>query len=106
MYKHTCRILDAHPRIGAPTPGLSAQSAQEQRTTEGIAEAVLMELAALNTAYEARFGFKFVVFVNGRTRAEILPVFRVRLMRQTHEEREEGLGAMVAIARARLHKLL
>ena len=34
--------------------------------------AVLAELAELNAAYEAKFGFRFVVFVNRRPSAEIL----------------------------------
>ena len=38
--------------------------------------AVLAELARLNTEYEARHGFRFVVFVNRRPKAEILEVLR------------------------------
>ena len=40
---------------------------------------VLAELAELNKTYEEKFGFRFVVFVNRRPRAEILPVLRERL---------------------------
>jgi 2-oxo-4-hydroxy-4-carboxy-5-ureidoimidazoline decarboxylase len=62
---------------------------------------VLAELAELNRAYEERFGFRFVVFVNGRTRAELLPVLRERLERTRDEELETGLRDLVAIARDR-----
>ncbi|MDP9285507.1 MAG: 2-oxo-4-hydroxy-4-carboxy-5-ureidoimidazoline decarboxylase, partial [Actinomycetota bacterium] len=57
-------LLDAHPAIGGKTT--SARSAREQGTDDD--PAVLAELAELNAAYEAKFGFRFVVFVNGRPR--------------------------------------
>ena len=82
--------LAAHPRIGEASP--------EQRGDEA---AVLAELAELNRAYEERFGFRFVVFVNRRTRAEIVPVLRERLGRTREEELETGLRELVAIARDR-----
>ena len=66
----------AHPAIGARS-GLSARSAAEQG---GDADPVILsELAYLNQVYEEKFGFRFVVFVNGRPKAEILDVLRDRL---------------------------
>ena len=62
---------------------------------------MLAELARLNEAYERRFGFGFVVFVNGRTRAELVPVLRERLERERADELETGLRELCAIARAR-----
>jgi 2-oxo-4-hydroxy-4-carboxy--5-ureidoimidazoline (OHCU) decarboxylase len=82
--------LAAHPRIGESSP--------EQH---GGDAAVLEELARLNRAYEERFGFAFVVFVNGRPREELLPVLRKRLLRTREEELETGLRELCAIARAR-----
>jgi len=82
--------LATHPRIG--------EQAEEQR---GAEPEVLDELAHLNEAYEKRFGFEFVVFVNGRTRAELLPVLRHRLERERAEELETGLRELCAIARTR-----
>ena len=82
--------LAAHPRIGEPS---SEQSGAEPN--------VLAELAELNRAYEERFGFRFVVFVAGRTRAELLPVLRERLERTREDELETGLRDLVAIARDR-----
>ena len=79
--------LAAHPRIGE-------RSAEQH----GDDPAVLAELAELNAAYEEKFGFRFVVFVNRRSRAEILPVFRERLARTRDEELETGLDDLVAIA--------
>jgi 2-oxo-4-hydroxy-4-carboxy--5-ureidoimidazoline (OHCU) decarboxylase len=82
--------LATHPRIGEPS--------EEQR---GAEPGVLAELARLNEEYEQRFGFSFVVFVNGRTRAEIVPVLRDRLGRTRADELETGLRALCEIARDR-----
>jgi 2-oxo-4-hydroxy-4-carboxy--5-ureidoimidazoline (OHCU) decarboxylase len=85
--------LAAHPRIGERSP--------EQH---GDDPAVLAELAELNRAYEERFGFRFVVFVNGRSRAEILPELRERLGNTREQELETGLDALVSIAEDRWRK--
>ena len=87
--------LAAHPAIGQQT-GLSARSAAEQGTDHD--PDVLAELAELNRAYEGRFGFRFVVFVNGRARSEIVPVLRERLERTREEELDTGLRELIAIA--------
>ena len=90
-------VLDAHPAIGASK--LSARSASEQG--EEADPAVLSELARLNAEYEARHGFRFVVFVNRRPKSEILDVLRARICRSTDEELETALGELVAIAEDR-----
>jgi len=90
--------LDAHPAIGART-GLSARSASEQGADAD--PAVLAELARLNADYEARHGFRFVVFVNRRPKAEILEVLRARIDRTTDEELATATHELVEIARDR-----
>jgi len=92
--------LNAHPAIGART--LSERSAAEQGA--GGDPAVLTELAYLNQVYEEKFGFRFVVFVNGRPKSEILTVLQERLDRSRDEELETGLRELVAIARDRCQK--
>jgi 2-oxo-4-hydroxy-4-carboxy--5-ureidoimidazoline (OHCU) decarboxylase len=82
--------LAAHPRIGERSP--------EQH---GDDPAVLAELADLNRRYEDRFGFRFVVFVDRRSRAEILPVLRERLAHTREQELDTGLDDLVAIAEDR-----
>ena len=83
-------VLDAHPAIGATR--LSARSAAEQGRDEAP------ELAALNRAYEARFGFRFVVFVDGRPNSEIVGVLKERLERTREQELATALDELVAIA--------
>ena len=87
-------VLDAHPAIGAKAK--SARSQAEQGTDDD--PAVLAELAALNRAYEERFGFRFVVFVNRRPRREIIPILRERLERSREQELETGVDELVQIA--------
>ena len=88
-------VLDAHPAIGQKS-GLSARSAAEQGSDED--PEVLAELARLNAAYEARHGFRFVVFVNRRPKSEIVEVLRDRIDNPTDEERRTALQELVAIA--------
>jgi 2-oxo-4-hydroxy-4-carboxy--5-ureidoimidazoline (OHCU) decarboxylase len=90
--------LDAHPAIGQ-RDGLSARSAAEQGADDD--PAVLAELAELNRRYEERFGFRFVVFVDRRPKAEIVPVLRERLERTRAQELDTALSELVAIARDR-----
>ena len=90
------QALNAHPAIGARH--LSERSAGEQGSGH---PAVLTELAYLNQVYEEKFGFRFVVFVDGRPKSEILEVLQQRLERSPEEELETGLGELVAIARDR-----
>jgi 2-oxo-4-hydroxy-4-carboxy--5-ureidoimidazoline (OHCU) decarboxylase len=89
--------LDAHPAIGARS--LSGRSAREQG--EEAEPEVAAELRRLNRAYEEKFGFRFVVFVNRRPRAELLPILRERLVHTREEELTTALEELVAIARDR-----
>jgi 2-oxo-4-hydroxy-4-carboxy--5-ureidoimidazoline (OHCU) decarboxylase len=84
------QALETHPRIGE-------RSAEQH----GDDPNVLAELAALNSAYEEKFGFRFIVFVNRRSRRELLPVLRERLERTREEEMDTALGELVAIAKDR-----
>src|SRR5213078_2174806 len=86
--------LNAHPPIGARD--LSARSAEEQGP--GAEPAVVTELAYLNQVYEEKFGFRFVVFVDRRPKAEILEVLRERLERTREEELDTAVEELVAIA--------
>ena len=92
--------LNAHPAIGARN--LSERSAAEQGS--GGHPAVLTELAYLNQVYEEKFGFRFVVFVDSRSKSEILEVLQQRIERTREEELQTGGRELVAIARDRSRK--
>ncbi|HKG11456.1 MAG TPA: 2-oxo-4-hydroxy-4-carboxy-5-ureidoimidazoline decarboxylase [Gaiellaceae bacterium] len=90
-------VLDAHPAIGAKK--LSARSAAEQGADAD--PEVLAELERLNREYEERHGFRFVVFVDRRPKAEILEVLRSRIDNPTEQELDTALAELVAIAQDR-----
>jgi 2-oxo-4-hydroxy-4-carboxy--5-ureidoimidazoline (OHCU) decarboxylase len=95
-------LIDAHPRLGAPPASVSDLSFVEQGYDREAAEAeryvVAAELDRLNTAYEARLGFRYCVFVAGRSRADLLPDFRQALTADRGSELARALEAVVDIA--------
>ncbi|KAH6570058.1 hypothetical protein BASA60_007985 [Batrachochytrium salamandrivorans] len=80
-------VVNAHPRIVT----------NDDQVNE--------RLAQLNQAYEAKFGFCFVVFVAGRPRSEIVSVIETRMNNSPKQELETGLESMLLIAHDRLKKL-
>ena len=93
--------LATHPRIGQRV-NISEVAAREQGFDED--PALLAALVKLNRSYEEKFGFRFVVFVDGRQRAEVLSVLRQRLQNSREEELAAGLDDLVAIALDRWRK--
>ncbi|KAI8382387.1 Oxo-4-hydroxy-4-carboxy-5-ureidoimidazoline decarboxylase [Blakeslea trispora] len=105
------QVMNAHPRIGASKTNLSASSLKEQgydSRTGNLSEqdvGVNAKLAELNQIYEDKYGFKFVVFVNGRPRHQIIPIIEERIASNDREkELETGITDMILIARDRLKK--
>ena len=103
------RILSAHPRLGEKKVD-SALSRAEQANLRsgGDSEEVLAQLAALNKEYEDTFpGLRYVVFVNGRGRPEIMEDMKRRIARGDYAaEEREAIEAMCAIANDRAKRLL
>lgn len=106
-------LIDAHPRLGAPPGSVSPMSYREQGYDEEQADAradaerarIDRELAALNDAYEVRFGFRYCVFVAGRPREALLPGFRAALDAERGAQLRRALDAVVAIAQDRYRSL-
>lgn len=100
-------LLNAHPRIGADPGAISAMSYSEQgfdRAPDQAAAEVARELHELNEAYEARFRFRYVVFVAGRPRSDIVPMLEAALEAARSEELSRGLDDVVSIAEGRSRK--
>jgi 2-oxo-4-hydroxy-4-carboxy-5-ureidoimidazoline decarboxylase len=109
-------LIDAHPRLGAPPASVSALSFVEQGYDQEAAETaareahaerarVAAQLDRLNAAYEDRFGFRYCVFVAGRSRAELIPEFEAALGRDRPTEMHRAIDAVVDIAADRAAKL-
>ncbi|MBI3745384.1 MAG: 2-oxo-4-hydroxy-4-carboxy-5-ureidoimidazoline decarboxylase [Chloroflexi bacterium] len=99
-------LVDAHPRLGAAAATVSAHSLREQghrpSTPRPPDDPVAAELARLNDAYEARFGFRYCVFVAGRSLASLLPDMLTALAADRAAELHRALDAVVDIAVPRL----
>ncbi|KAJ2012135.1 hypothetical protein IWW57_006409, partial [Coemansia sp. S610] len=60
----------------------------------------------LNRKYEDVYGFRFVVFVNGRSKESLFPIAEERIAHGNKiKELTTGLSEMVDIARDRARKL-
>ena len=98
-------VINAHPRIGDRPDKVSALSFREQGyDRDTTPPEVLRRLATLNEEYEQKFGFRFVVFVNRRSKEAIVPVLEARLRGTRDEERRTALREILAIAEDRLKR--
>ena len=101
--------LAAHPRIGQRVAGGSREAAWsrgEQSGTAQVGQTVLDELAEANAAYEARFGFVFLIRAAGRGAEEMLAACRDRLGHDEPAERPVVRAELAQIVRLRLDKML
>jgi beta-ureidopropionase / N-carbamoyl-L-amino-acid hydrolase len=106
-------LIRAHPELAGQalrTNALTADSAGEQRQA-GLVDCTpdeLARIARLNAAYQARFGFPFVLAVRGPrgtglAKAEIIASFERRLGHPADFERAECLRNIHRIAELRLN---
>jgi 2-oxo-4-hydroxy-4-carboxy-5-ureidoimidazoline decarboxylase len=105
-------LLAAHPTLGgeaAKRGEVTASSRAEQAglgldRMEGDEEAAF---AAMNLAYQRRFGFPFIIAVKGqRDRAAILAALTRRFDATAEAERQAALAEVVKIAGFRLDALI
>ena len=81
--------LAHHPRIGERASGEHAEAAMSRAEQAGVdpSDAAIAEaLAAVNRAYEARFGRVFLIRAAGRSAQEILDALTARLDHSPAEE--------------------
>ena len=98
-------VINAHPRIGERHDKVSAASFQEQGyDRDTTPPEVFLRLASLNAEYEQKFGFRFVVFVDRRSKEAIVPLLEARLRGSRDDERRTALREILAIAEDRLKR--
>ena len=102
----------AHPRIGSGRD-VERQSAATrgwaEREQAGAASATRETRTALeeaNTAYEARFGYLFIVCATGKTADQMLVLCRARLGNSPEDEIRVAAEEQRKITRLRLEKLI
>ena len=104
-------LIDAHPRLGAAPGTVSQMSYVEQGYDRGTGTPadsevdVAAELERLNAAYEERHGFRYCVFVAGRSREALLPDMAAAIDADRTSELHRALDAVVDIAIDRHGKL-
>ena len=99
-------LIRAHPRLGSRRP-MAERSVGEQAGA-GITSADddrRGRLDELNAAYDARFGFPFVIAVKGLGPDDVLAALTARLAHDAATERHEAVDQIVRIAGYRLHDL-
>lgn len=103
-------LLRLHPElVGRLKVGeaLTAESKREQASArlDECSTEEFERFQALNDAYNARFGFPFIVAVTGLTRADILEAFAARVGNSPEDEFQTALDNVHRIARIRLDAL-
>jgi 2-oxo-4-hydroxy-4-carboxy-5-ureidoimidazoline decarboxylase len=102
--------LDAHPRIGQrPVSAAAREAAWSRAEQSGAQDAdarTTADLAAVNAAYEAKFGHIFLIRATGRTAAQMLAAAHDRLGHDERTEQAVVREELSQIVRLRLDKLL
>src|SRR5258708_9720594 len=99
-------LICAHPEL-ASGARMADASVQEQ-SGAGLDRCSPAEFEAfqrLNAAYNARFGFPFIVAVKGLTRADILAAFEARLANEPETEFATAIAQIHRIAGFRLAEI-
>lgn len=104
-------LIRAHPELAgraAVRGALTAESAREQAAAglTACSQAAFDRLQALNAAYNARFGFPFILAVKGHDSASILQQFEQRLDNDIETEIRTALAQIGRIAVFRLFALV
>jgi 2-oxo-4-hydroxy-4-carboxy--5-ureidoimidazoline (OHCU) decarboxylase len=99
-------VLGSHPRLGAKKIESAASAAEQANIQQGAEPGEAEELARLNNEYEHTFpGLRYVVFVNGRGRGEIMKDMRARIKAGDYtKEVAAAIQAMSDIAKDRASK--
>jgi 2-oxo-4-hydroxy-4-carboxy-5-ureidoimidazoline decarboxylase len=102
----------AHPKIG-DIDSLRAKFADtknwaggEQSGVAGASEQTLQRLAKLNTEYEQKFGYIFIICATGKSADEMLASLEERLPNSPEDEIKIAAGEQLKITKLRLEKLV
>ncbi|WP_374307306.1 2-oxo-4-hydroxy-4-carboxy-5-ureidoimidazoline decarboxylase [Dongia sp.] len=103
-------LLRAHPDLAgklAMAGELTPESRGEQAGAglDQCSPAEFARFQELNRSYTARFGFPFILAVKGKSRAEILAAFEMRVKNDTRTEFRTALDQVHRIAYLRLRDL-
>ena len=101
-----------HPKIGdkkaadTVTDQSRQWSGQEQAGVTSASRETIDALAALNWAYEQKFGFIFIICATGKTSGEMLESLKIRLENDVETELPIAAAEQSKITELRLKKLI
>ncbi len=104
------KILQSHPELVgklALAGKLTAESTREQAGA-GLNQCSpdeFQEFQTLNSQYNEKFGFPFIVAVSGKSRLEILQIFKSRVNNDYDAEFQEAMAQVYKIAEIRLKQV-
>lgn len=104
-------LIRAHPELAGKAAirgELTAESSREQKGAglDLCSAEEFDRLHALNSAYNKKFGFPFIVAVRGHTRTSILDLMERRLQNDSETEMQECLQQIYRIALFRLQDMV
>jgi 2-oxo-4-hydroxy-4-carboxy-5-ureidoimidazoline decarboxylase len=103
-------FLNGHPELASADARLAmtADSVSEQGSAglDRLSAVEFDRFDDLNSAYRTKFGFPFIIAVRGRSKDEILSIFRERLATDVSTEMEAALTEIALITRMRLERLI
>jgi len=95
-----------HPRIGDIKSLTKKFAGKEQASVAAASKKIIAALAEANAAYEAKFGFIFIVCATGRSATEMLRLLEDRLPNTIGEELHIAMGEQMKISILRFKKLI
>ncbi len=103
------KIIRAHPDLADKTKisllNIDSRTEQNRAGLNQCSEKEFREFKNLNNEYKKKFGFPFILAVEGKNKAEILNKFKKRILNSAEDEFKEAISQICRIANLRLNKI-
>ena len=107
--KNQLKIIKAHPDLADKTKisllNIDSRTEQNRAGLNQCSEKEFREFKNLNNEYKKKFGFPFILAVEGKNKAEILNKFKKRILNSADDEFKEAISQVCKIANLRLNKI-
>ena len=103
------KIIRAHPDLADKTKisllNIDSRTEQNKAGLNQCSEKEFREFKNLNNEYKKKFGFPFILAVEGKNKTEILNKFKKRILNSADDEFKEAISQVCKIANLRLNKI-
>ncbi len=103
------KIIRAHPDLADKTKisllNIDSRTEQNRAGLNQCSEKEFREFKNLNNEYKKKFGFPFILAVEGKNKTEILNKFKKRILNSADDEFKEAISQVCKIANLRLNKI-